>query len=87
MDRVPTPKNRGEAAFVSACLKSVNTRAGEKRLSTYLATRPFPHFEAATKPGLVVKTDSDGTRTTGHFVHRSFQPVFSKRMRNPASTK
>jgi hypothetical protein len=71
-------KKRGEAAPVSACLRSVNTRAGEKRLATYLATRPFPHFEAAIKPGLVVKTDADGTRTTGRFVHRKFQPVKSR---------
>ena len=69
MANMLTSKNRGEAALVSACLRSVKTRAGEKRLSTYLATRPFPHFEAAAKPGLVVKTDADGTRTTGRFVY------------------
>jgi hypothetical protein len=72
-------KRRGEAVPLSACLKSVNTRAGQARLAAVLAARPYPHFEPATAPGLVVKVDEDGTRTTGRFVQREFRPVKNPR--------
>ena len=71
-------KKRGEATPLSACLKSVNTRAGQARLSAVLAARPFPHFEPAPAPGLLVKIDADGTRTTGRFVNRVFRPSKSR---------
>jgi hypothetical protein len=72
-------KKRGEAVPLSACLKSVHTRAGQRRLATVLAARPYPHFEPALVPGLVVKVDEDGTRTTGRFVHREFRSVKNSR--------
>jgi hypothetical protein len=50
-------KKRGEALPLSACLKSVNTRAGKARLSAVLAARPYPHFEPAETPGLLVKIE------------------------------
>ncbi len=71
-------KKRGEAAPLSACLKSVNTRAGQTRLAAVLAARPYPHFEPAPTPGLLVKIDEDGTRTTGRFVNRQFRPAKSR---------
>jgi hypothetical protein len=67
-------KKRGDALPVSACLKSVSTRAGQTRLARVLAARPYPHFEPAAMSGLVIKVDEDGTRTTGRFVHREFRP-------------
>jgi hypothetical protein len=63
-------KRRGETVPLATCLKSVSTRAGQVRLAAVLAARPYPHFEPATMPGLVVKVDEDGTRTTGRFVNR-----------------
>jgi hypothetical protein len=77
-DRVLALKKRGQAAPLSDCLKSVNTSAGQSRLSAVLAARPFPHFEPAAKAGLLVKIDEDGTRTTGRFVNREFRPVKSR---------
>jgi hypothetical protein len=71
-------KKRGDAMPLSACLKSVNTRAGQVRLSAVLAARPYPHFEPATAPGLLVKIDEDGTRTTGRFVNREFRSAKSR---------
>ncbi len=68
-------KKRGEAMPLSACLKSVNNRAGQARLSAVLAARPYPHFETAPAPGMLVKIDADGTRTTGRFVNREFRPA------------
>jgi hypothetical protein len=74
-DKALALKKGGEITPLSACLKSVNTRAGKSRLSAVLAARPFPHFEPAAAPGLLVKIDEDGTRTTGRFVNRKFCPT------------
>lgn len=68
-------KKRGEARPLSECIESVNTAAGQARLAGTLAARPFPHFEAAPRRGLLVKVDEDGTRTLGRFVNRQFRAV------------
>jgi hypothetical protein len=69
-------KKRGETVPLSACLDSADSPAGRERVAAHLASRPFPHFEpAADRPGLVVKTDEDGTRTVGRFVNRQFRPI------------
>jgi hypothetical protein len=68
-------KKRGEAQPLSECIASVNTKSGQTRLAAALAARPFPHFEAAPKPGLLVKIDEDGKRTLGRFVNRQFRAV------------
>jgi len=77
-DKALALKKRGEAMPLSACLKSVNTRAGQARLSAVLAARPYPHFETAPTLGMLVKIDEDGTRTTGRFVNREFRPAKSR---------
>ena len=69
-------KQRGEARALSERLESVDTDLGRHRTAAYLETVPYPHFEAAPgRPGFVVRTDEDGTRTLGRFVRRQFQPV------------
>lgn len=61
---------------LSQCLASVDTAAGRRRVAEYLESRPFPHYEPAPgSPGLVVRIDADGTRTSGRFVGREFQAV------------
>ena len=77
-DRALALKKHGDARPLSACLKSVNNRAGRARLAAHLAARPYPHFEPAEIPGLLVKIDADGTRTTGRFVNREFRPAKSR---------
>lgn len=72
-DQALALKRRGAAMPLSTCLKTVNTRAGRARLSAVLSARPFPQFEPASTPGLLVKIDQDGTRTTGRFVNRKFR--------------
>jgi hypothetical protein len=68
-------KREGEARPLSALLSSVETTEGRRRLASYLAELPFPHFEPAPgKRGLVVKIDRDGSRTVGRFVNREFRP-------------
>jgi hypothetical protein len=70
----------GAARPLSECIAEVDTPAGRQRLSEYLATEPFPHYEAAQdSPGLLVRIDFDGTRTTGRFVNRQFVAVKTKR--------
>lgn len=67
-------KQRGEAAPLSACLGSVDTREGRARVKSHLDGRPFPHFEAAPdRPGFLVRIDRDGKRTVGRFVNRTFR--------------
>jgi hypothetical protein len=77
-DRALALKKRGEALPLSACLKSVNSRAGRARLAACLTARPYPHFEPASLPGLLVKIDADGTRTTGRFINREFRAAKSR---------
>jgi hypothetical protein len=62
----------GEALPLSACLDSVDTPEGRGRVADYLRTRPFPHYEPAETPGLLVRTTADGRRTVGRFVNRRF---------------
>lgn len=67
-------KQRGEAAPLSDCLRTVDTREGRVRVKAHLDARPFPHFEAAPgRPGYLVRVDGDGKRTVGRFVNRTFR--------------
>lgn len=66
-------RNRGDAAPLSELLSTVDSPAGRQRLADYLRTTPFPHYEAAPgRPGLLVRIESDGKRTTGRFVRGEF---------------
>ena len=66
----------GAARPLSACLESVDLAEGRKRLSKYLASQPYPHYEPAPhSPGLLIRTDANGKRALGRFVNRKFQIV------------
>lgn len=65
---------------LSECLELVDTSEGKDRVKKYLETQPYPHYEPAKDaPGLLVRIDADGTRTTGRFVNRKFQRVAGRR--------
>jgi hypothetical protein len=64
---------------LSECLDMVDSPEGRRRVAEYLQTRPFPHYEPANKPGLLIRTTADGKRTLGRFVNRQFQAVNSNR--------
>jgi len=69
-------KRRQPVPLVSERLRDIDTPAGRARVEAFLASGPFPHFEAAPgRPGLLVKIDEDGTRTVGRFIKRTFTPV------------
>lgn len=63
----------GAAKPVSACLATVDSPAGRRRVVDHLQSLPFPHYEAAATPGLLVRISADGQRTLGRFVNRQFQ--------------
>jgi hypothetical protein len=69
-------RQKGAAIPLSKCLAAVDSPKGRRKLARYLKSGPFPHFEASRDvPGALVRIDEDGTRTTGRFVGREFQPV------------
>lgn len=56
-----------------ACLDSVDSPEGRSRVSDHLKSLPFPHYEPApNRPGFLVRTEADGTRTVGRFIKRLF---------------
>jgi hypothetical protein len=65
----------GDARPLSASLDAVDSPEGRRRVADYLQTQPYPHYEPADAPGLLVRITADGKRTLGRFVHRQFQPV------------
>ena len=78
-DAVIALKRTGDAKPLSQVLESVESAEGRQRLATYLASRPFPQYEAAPDhPGLLVRIGEDGSRTLGRFVQRVFTPVESR---------
>lgn len=69
-------RRSGAATALSDCFASVDSAEGRQRLAEYLASIPFPHYEAiADKRGLLVCMEADGTRTIGRFVGREFKSV------------
>jgi len=58
---------------LSELVATIGTPEGQRRVSEYLRTLPFPHFEAhPTEAGLLIRTEADGTRSVGRFVNRQF---------------
>jgi hypothetical protein len=65
----------GSVKPLSECLESADSSAGRRRVFEHLKTRPFPHYEAAGSPSLLVRIEANGKRTVGRFINRQFQPV------------
>ncbi len=64
----------GKVKPLSECLGSVDSPEGRRRLSEHLETRPYPHYEPAPgRPGLLVRIEKGGKRTTGRFIQRRFK--------------
>ena len=61
------------AKSLSACLDSVDSAEGRRRVADHLKSLPFPHYEPAPgRPGFLVRTEADGVRTVGRFHNRRF---------------
>lgn len=66
----------GAARPLSECIESADSDEGRRRLTKYLATLPYPHYETAPhSPGLLIRTDANGKRSVGRFVNRQFKAV------------
>lgn len=69
-------RRAGRVKPLSACLESVDTEEGRRRVKDYLEQLPFPHYEPAPdRPGMLVRIEADGKRSTGRFVNRQFIPA------------
>ncbi len=64
---------------LSACLKSADSPAGRRRVTEFLYSQPWPHYEPhPTQAGVLVRIEANGKRTVGRFVNRQFRPVKAK---------
>ena len=64
---------------LSACLDSVDSPAGRRRVAEFLRTQPYPHYEPAPgAPGLLVRLEANGQCTVRRFVNRKFKAVKAK---------
>ena len=66
----------GKTKALSSCLDSVDTPSGRRRVIDQLRSRPFPHYEPDPKrPGILIRTEADGTRSVGRFIDREFKAI------------
>jgi len=74
-----TLSRNAAARPLSACLDAVDSPRGRRQVLEFLQTQPYPHYEpAADAPGLLVRIEADGKRTTGRFVNRQFKALKAK---------
>ena len=72
--RVLALQKAGRVKPLSACLASVDSPEGRRRVTDHLRTRPYPHYEPAPgRPGMLVRIDKNGRKTVGRFIHRQFK--------------
>lgn len=74
-DKALALRRAGDSKPLSECLRSVDSPEGRRRVAEHLNSRPYPHYEPAESPGLLVRIESNGKRTIGRFVNREFQAV------------
>jgi hypothetical protein len=74
-DKALALRRAGDFKPLSECLRCVDSPEGRRRVAEHLKSRPYPHYESADSPGLLVRIESNGKRTIGRFVNREFQPV------------
>jgi hypothetical protein len=74
-DKALALRRAGDSRPLSECLRSVDSPEGRQRVAEHLQSRPYPHYEPAAAPGLLLRIESSGKRTVGRFVNREFQAV------------
>jgi hypothetical protein len=74
-DKVLALRRAGDAKPLSECLLSVDSPESQQRVAEHLKGRPFPHYEPADTPGLLVRIEANGKRTVGRFVNREFRAI------------
>ena len=82
-DQVLALLKANAAEPLSKSINSVDSPEGRQRVTNYLKTRPFPHYEPVPgKPGYLLRVESGGRRTVGRFVNRQFMPAGASRPRS-----
>lgn len=74
-DQALALRRSGDSQPLSDSLRAVDSPEGRRRVSEHLQSRPYPHYEPADAPGLLVRIEANGKRTIGRFVNRQFQAV------------
>ena len=74
-DKAWALRRAGDSKPLSERLSSVDSPEGRQRVAEHLRGRPYPHYEPADVPGLLVRIESNGKRVIGRFVDREFQAV------------
>jgi len=74
----------GNVKPLSACLESVDSSAGRQRVFEHLKSRPFPHYEAAESPGLLVRIEMANAQWDD-LLTGSFKPLRPVRRKNQNS--
>ncbi len=72
-DQALALRRSGDTQPLSDCFRSTDTPEGRQRVAVHLKSRPYPHYEPADAPGLLVRIESNGKRTLGRFVNREFR--------------
>src|SRR5213592_92967 len=62
-DQAMALRQAGDSKPLSECIRSVDSPEGRRHVAEHLKNRPFPHYEEATSPGLLIRIDSKGKRT------------------------
>ena len=71
-----TLSRRGATRPLADAITEIETPTGRNRLEQHLAALSFPHYEPhPERPGILIRIDADGRRTTGRFINRVFTPV------------
>jgi hypothetical protein len=71
---------RGRAGqSLTEIFATIDHSEGKQRVSEYLKSQPYPHFEPSNQPGVFWRIDADGTRTLGRFVRKEFRPIAALR--------
>lgn len=74
-DKALALRRSGDSQPLSESLSSVDSPEGRRRVAEHLNNLPYPHYEPADAPGLLVKIEANGKRTVGRFVNREFRSV------------
>ncbi len=68
------PVKISDDLVLNACLASIDSPEGRRRVTDHLRTLPYPHYEPAPgRPGMLVRIDKNGRKTVGRFIHRQFK--------------
>lgn len=65
-----------DAKMAEIALGAVDSDEGRDRLSRYLQSQPYPHYEPnPANPELIFRIKEDGSRVSGRFVNEKFVAV------------